>query len=352
MLWHEVMPPLLHLLQMLLQVILQAVLKLFRHTREFFNAATFSFAHPTSFCSRSHPRHQFPILPPRHFLFSVEGLALSALLLHSASDNTQLGPGAPHRFAKRELCWKFESRHSPDLREEECCLYHQHEHISRVPLQLLGHQEVFKVIKKGVSRNGVEFNTHVEVWQAEPKNSAISRRTCGTGWPTGRRTRCHETGHTLEMRKSRVGTRTVFSMWAATRWFVAVFCLFSSMLSSVLSPAQRCLVACLAADVLMRAIPIHASRVAILAHKFFTKYLPLLTRDGMRDGNQLFPATGAAVPCREQMGVLLTFETCANLFPDQCPVILTPPSHPLTKKPSQRTCHINTKGGERVFCGT
>ena len=36
------------------------------------------------------------------------------------------------RFAKRELCWKFESRHSPDLREAECCLYLQHEHISRV----------------------------------------------------------------------------------------------------------------------------------------------------------------------------------------------------------------------------
>ena len=35
-------------------------------------------------------------------------------------------------FSKRELCWKFESRHSPDLREEECCLYPQHEHISRV----------------------------------------------------------------------------------------------------------------------------------------------------------------------------------------------------------------------------
>ena len=27
---------------------------------------------------------------------------------------------------------EVESRHSPDLREEECCLYHQHEHISRV----------------------------------------------------------------------------------------------------------------------------------------------------------------------------------------------------------------------------
>ena len=36
------------------------------------------------------------------------------------------------RFAKRELCWKFESRNSHDFREEECCLYPQHEHISRV----------------------------------------------------------------------------------------------------------------------------------------------------------------------------------------------------------------------------
>ena len=30
------------------------------------------------------------------------------------------------------LCWKFESRHSPDVREQECCLYPQHEYISRV----------------------------------------------------------------------------------------------------------------------------------------------------------------------------------------------------------------------------
>ena len=37
-----------------------------------------------------------------------------------------------HRFAKRELCWKFDSRHSPDLLEEECCLCPQQEDISGV----------------------------------------------------------------------------------------------------------------------------------------------------------------------------------------------------------------------------
>ena len=33
-----------------------------------------------------------------------------------------------------EALRKFESRHSPDLREEECCLYPEHEHISRVSI--------------------------------------------------------------------------------------------------------------------------------------------------------------------------------------------------------------------------
>ena len=70
----------------------------------------------------------------------------------------------------------------------------------------------------------------------------------------------------------------------------------------------------------MRAIPIHASRVAILAHKFVIKCLPLIIRDGILDGNP-----GAGSSSTSQKGVLLTFDTCANLFPDQCPVILTPP---------------------------
>ena len=47
----------------------------------------------------------------------------AALQLRCDVCESQQHPG-PH-------CWKFESRHSPDMREEECCLYLQHEHVSR-----------------------------------------------------------------------------------------------------------------------------------------------------------------------------------------------------------------------------
>ena len=58
-------------------------------------SATFSFAHPTSFGSRSHPQPPFPTLPPCHFLNWLKGLALLALLFHPLSDNAQFGPEAP-----------------------------------------------------------------------------------------------------------------------------------------------------------------------------------------------------------------------------------------------------------------
>ena len=84
-LWHEVVPPLLRVLQLLLQITLEVFLKLFRYTRELFNVSQLLLQFPPLFIdascdSRPHPRGPFPLStpPPTRFLSWMEVLALDS----------------------------------------------------------------------------------------------------------------------------------------------------------------------------------------------------------------------------------------------------------------------------------